>query len=688
MSGQVWEVFGGVDRGGIIVRAERAVTSSLAPQRLSTGALVQELDLHENRLQFMRLTGTGPDTGWVSIRLKDKELVAKTNRMPPLPTESESMNGSGVRKLPPSPTSLENVDTKLSGTIDLAVLDAPAGYQTTERAKTQGRLAYDVLDAQKGENGMVATAVAIKGAIPECIASLLQQNDLKSVTPKTVMTELARRLRLAPDELRPHGLMIKQLAAEEVKRVVAVGMDLPLQVTLVRFSVPLASKARREIVEPMLEVGSPEALAAEHVANECYAQAVSILSETLNELEATNKCSSKEVKADRAALLVRRGHARWKDLRYVWAHDDFAKAEQLAPGGLASPSLLALRYCMGMDLELESVPGHVELKALIRDAVALHRAGNDAVAQRRHLFHPRQAEPRVDCNDKPAWAIDGMQIFDGSCHIGEYDGYPAARIGYRMLVNRTTPPEDTPLLVYYHGNGEICTEYTFYAGLYQKFPVTLMVFDYRAYGWSTGEPQMGCLTKDPVMCMRKLPELLEMHKLPWPWPAPLILMGRSLGSAVAGRLIGHFPDMFDGLIIDSGTANDKEQHYSDMLAWSGPHKEETESAFSAMRELVQESLPVGCEIGQSLIAPLGTCDSIRGYRGLVLVIHGVNDFIVPPVNGKRNYDAATHSYGRALVELPADHNNLAGVPEFWKRQQEFVQKVIQRRKDELRHVSA
>ena len=39
-----------------------------AEDRLSTGSLVRELELKEQRLRFTRLTGAGPELGWVSIR--------------------------------------------------------------------------------------------------------------------------------------------------------------------------------------------------------------------------------------------------------------------------------------------------------------------------------------------------------------------------------------------------------------------------------------------------------------------------------------------------------------------------------------------------------------------------------------------------------------------------------------------
>eukprot|EP00747_Dinoflagellata_sp_TGD_P162968 gnl/TRDRNA2_/TRDRNA2_181165_c0_seq1.p1 gnl/TRDRNA2_/TRDRNA2_181165_c0~~gnl/TRDRNA2_/TRDRNA2_181165_c0_seq1.p1 ORF type:complete len:198 (-),score=62.87 gnl/TRDRNA2_/TRDRNA2_181165_c0_seq1:63-617(-) len=78
---QVWEVVGGGDNGGIIVRAGED-KSSAALERVSTGAFILQLQLKGERLQYEKLTGTGPQTGWVSIVLKDKDLVVKSDKKP------------------------------------------------------------------------------------------------------------------------------------------------------------------------------------------------------------------------------------------------------------------------------------------------------------------------------------------------------------------------------------------------------------------------------------------------------------------------------------------------------------------------------------------------------------------------------------------------------------------------------
>eukprot|EP00931_Biecheleriopsis_adriatica_P066385 TRINITY_DN40760_c0_g1_i1.p1 TRINITY_DN40760_c0_g1~~TRINITY_DN40760_c0_g1_i1.p1 ORF type:complete len:738 (-),score=146.31 TRINITY_DN40760_c0_g1_i1:36-2249(-) len=74
----LWEVVGGSSKGGIRVRSGSEANSPLLEERLATGAMVRELELKDTRLKFFRLTGTGPETGWVSICLNDgKPLMSK-----------------------------------------------------------------------------------------------------------------------------------------------------------------------------------------------------------------------------------------------------------------------------------------------------------------------------------------------------------------------------------------------------------------------------------------------------------------------------------------------------------------------------------------------------------------------------------------------------------------------------------
>lgn len=79
LDGRVWEVVGGVGKGGVLVRAGRELSSPQARGRLSTGALVLELALEGERLKFLRLSGSGPSSGWISTSVGDKPLVVEAN---------------------------------------------------------------------------------------------------------------------------------------------------------------------------------------------------------------------------------------------------------------------------------------------------------------------------------------------------------------------------------------------------------------------------------------------------------------------------------------------------------------------------------------------------------------------------------------------------------------------------------
>jgi len=72
-----WEVVGGGDKGGILVREGMDTKSPQTPERLATGAFVNELRVEGERLQFQKVWGDGPETGWVSITLSGRDLLVK-----------------------------------------------------------------------------------------------------------------------------------------------------------------------------------------------------------------------------------------------------------------------------------------------------------------------------------------------------------------------------------------------------------------------------------------------------------------------------------------------------------------------------------------------------------------------------------------------------------------------------------
>mmetsp|Transcript_58717 Transcript_58717/g.157299 ORF Transcript_58717/g.157299 Transcript_58717/m.157299 type:complete len:330 (-) Transcript_58717:169-1158(-) len=96
-----WCVVGGVDKGGILVRTGQETSSPEAASRLATGALVKQEELVGDRLSYTKLTGEGPETGWVSIKLKDKILVETAPVFEPKEAEEGRQAGGVFAERPP-----------------------------------------------------------------------------------------------------------------------------------------------------------------------------------------------------------------------------------------------------------------------------------------------------------------------------------------------------------------------------------------------------------------------------------------------------------------------------------------------------------------------------------------------------------------------------------------------------------
>lgn len=77
--GELWEVVGGSKTGGVLVRFGVDKDSPAHKERIATGAVVRQLKLSGERLQFEKVSGEGPESGWVSIKLKDADLLVRSN---------------------------------------------------------------------------------------------------------------------------------------------------------------------------------------------------------------------------------------------------------------------------------------------------------------------------------------------------------------------------------------------------------------------------------------------------------------------------------------------------------------------------------------------------------------------------------------------------------------------------------
>eukprot|EP00440_Ansanella_granifera_P045093 gb/GFBE01048869.1/.p1 GENE.gb/GFBE01048869.1/~~gb/GFBE01048869.1/.p1 ORF type:complete len:410 (+),score=162.47 gb/GFBE01048869.1/:1-1230(+) len=139
---QMWEIVGGADKGGIIVRDGESTKSTQLEERLSTNALVEEIALKGDRLHYKLKTGTGPKEGWVSIKLKDKELAVKTDKGA---TASSGVTKVGPKGEAPLPVAIffPGQGSQYVKMLE-KVKDIPAVKDMLDKSKDI--LGYDILD--------------------------------------------------------------------------------------------------------------------------------------------------------------------------------------------------------------------------------------------------------------------------------------------------------------------------------------------------------------------------------------------------------------------------------------------------------------------------------------------------------------------------------------------------------------
>src|SRR5258708_2910432 len=81
-------------------------------------------------------------------------------------------------------------------------------------------------------------------------------------------------------------------------------------------------------------------------------------------------------------------------------------------------------------------------------------------------------------------------VLDDNIYDGTLSAEDNVVLGYRLYAYQS----NRPVIVYFHGNGEIAPDYDWIAPYFHRLAgVSLLVFDYRGYGWSTGQPSFSTL---------------------------------------------------------------------------------------------------------------------------------------------------------------------------------------------------
>jgi pimeloyl-ACP methyl ester carboxylesterase len=206
--------------------------------------------------------------------------------------------------------------------------------------------------------------------------------------------------------------------------------------------------------------------------------------------------------------------------------------------------------------------------------------------------------------------------------------------------------QDWPWILFFHGNGEVTSDYDDISPFYHQKRINLVVADYRGYGASSGTPTLTDLILDAHTIFKEVREELSRKKL----QSDLWVMGRSLGSLSALELAYHYQEVMKGLIIESGFP-------------------------SVVRIMAHLGIPLHGmgleEIDQECL------ERIKSITVPTLVIHGEQDSLVPLKNAKDIYFHLGTQEKELLVIPSATHNDimLIGFMDYFNTIQYFIEKV-------------
>ena len=227
------------------------------------------------------------------------------------------------------------------------------------------------------------------------------------------------------------------------------------------------------------------------------------------------------------------------------------------------------------------------------------------------LFHPRRE--------------GGVPMLVAGVHNVRVPVADGVAVGGKIYTGR----DGAPTILYFHGNGEIASDYDTIAPLYQRHGLTLFVIDYRGYGASDGRPSASTLIADARASLDAAADILRERGVN---TGPLVVMGRSLGSAAALEIVDHAAEQVAGLILESPFANTLalvERIGFVRMA----DADEARDGFGNLEKIARCALPT-------------------------LIIHGEDDWIIPVADGIDLYEASAAT-DKELIKVPnAGHNDL------------------------------
>lgn len=188
-----------------------------------------------------------------------------------------------------------------------------------------------------------------------------------------------------------------------------------------------------------------------------------------------------------------------------------------------------------------------------------------------------------------------------------------------------SPSNPGPLVVLFHGNGDIIDNYTRLAQLYASLGCNVLLPEYRGYGRATGSPSQEGIVQDTTRF------ITDALKRPEVDPKRLVHLGRSLGGGVAVAVAARLRD----------TANVQ------------PAVLVLDCTFTSVAAMSAKYL-----VPSFLVThPFRTDSELPKLTASVIITHGTNDRVIPYAHALALKEIRPDA---TLVTLECDHLDFPG----------------------------
>ncbi len=188
---------------------------------------------------------------------------------------------------------------------------------------------------------------------------------------------------------------------------------------------------------------------------------------------------------------------------------------------------------------------------------------------------------------------------------------------------------DAPTILFFHGNGEIAADYEDIGPKFgMECGVNLLALDYRGYGESSGTPSNSTMISDARALFPQVKKYLESQQI----STPIIVMGRSLGSASAIEIALHYETQLAGLVLESAYAR----------------VEPLLTLFGISSQL----------IARMDLTSLENVVKMRNVHLPLLVLHGEDDSLIPAAHGRELFETSPAINKKLIIIPDAEHNTI------------------------------